>query len=209
MAYNYYEIGRQAANQGAAGLREARDDSIIDSILKQAMEANDPVMMQQSIGKILSSVSPERQPMAIKFLENRFEQISKQKKTEEDKRIAQEAGYTYGAPAAVQAAQVKEKGKQNYLQNIGYSQTQPQDNMNRIVGITSEDQLEQSLNAPQSQSGLDFLNLPRDKLVQLSGSPYKEISDPAKAALKSLDKKRSDDRADLQFETKQVSDSFN
>lgn len=59
---------------------EARDRSSLDMILQEAMSTNDPSILQQTMGKILTSVSKERQPAALKVLENKLENLSRDKK---------------------------------------------------------------------------------------------------------------------------------
>lgn len=106
-----FDIGRQVGNNFANTRREASDESSIDQILSEAMQSGDSKVFQNSIGKILSSVSPERQGLAVQYLQSRMQNLEKQQQQSkldtQGRQAAQEAGYTFGAPPQVQSQQVK------------------------------------------------------------------------------------------------------
>lgn len=102
-----FDIGRQIGNN----FQKLKEDNTIESILSEAMRSNDPVFLQNSIGKILSQVSPERQGAAVQYLQNSFANLRQKqelaKKEQEGRDAARQGGYTYGAPSVVQSQQVK------------------------------------------------------------------------------------------------------
>lgn len=106
-----FEIGRTVSNNLGNSFQKTRDNSAIESILSEAMQSGDPTVLQNSIGKILSQVSPERQATAVQYLQNTYntlQQKQKEQKLETQGRAAaQEGKFTYGAPPQVQAAQVR------------------------------------------------------------------------------------------------------
>jgi hypothetical protein len=106
-----FEVGRATASSLGRGFQESRDTSNIDSILSQAQQSGDPKHLQDAIGQILSRVSPERQPEAIKFLENRMQAIQGQN-------AAQRGGYDQYAPAGVQTEQVRNRNAMNAFNMI-------------------------------------------------------------------------------------------
>ena len=102
-----FDIGRQIGNNFAQTRKTAQDEGAIEQILSQAMQSGDEAVLQNSIGQILSSVSPERQGPAVQYLQSKMSQIKENqlKKVQQD--AATQGGYTFGAPPAVQAQQVK------------------------------------------------------------------------------------------------------
>ena len=78
-----------AAYQGGENLAQAReeyaDKSALDNILSKALASKDPEVYQQSIGAILSKVSPARQGAALQVLNQRA-QFLEQKQQEDLKR---------------------------------------------------------------------------------------------------------------------------
>lgn len=116
-----FEIGRTVGNNIGNSLTKMRDNSAIESILAEAMSTGDPQVLQNSIGKILSQVSPERQGVAVQYLQNAYTNVQKkqeQVRAEEKGRMAaQKGGYTYGAPSQVQAQELRNKA-QSQAQNF-------------------------------------------------------------------------------------------
>jgi hypothetical protein len=102
-----FQIGREVGNNLGNAFSRVRDENAIERILSDAMGTGDAEVIQNSIGKILSQVSPERQGLALQHLQNVYANVQKKNLESTQKQAAQEGGYTYGAPSAVQAAQVK------------------------------------------------------------------------------------------------------
>jgi hypothetical protein len=178
---NPFEIGRQVGNNFAKSFRETRDQSTIERILSQAQDSGDPAVLQKSIGQILSNVSPERQPLALQYIQKSYENVVNRKKEEQAKKAAEEGGYTYGAPSVVQTAQVKAREKAKALSQYGIG-GEPQSGQ---IPTGNSPNTNQSPNQPQPKTFEDLLNnSSKDKLIQMTGSPYREVSEPAKATLK-------------------------
>lgn len=108
-----FAVAQAASNNLGRAFDRVKDENAIERILSDAMGTGDPEVLQNSIGKILSQVSPERQGAAVQYLQNSFANIKQKqelaKKEAEGRKAAEEGGYTYGAPSAVQAQQVKNK----------------------------------------------------------------------------------------------------
>src|SRR5688500_3809912 len=89
-----FEIGRLIGNNFQKSQAKQRDSSAIEAILSEAMSSGTPEALQNSIGKILSQVSPERQGVAVQYLQNAYQNIQKKnemsKAEAEGKRAAQE-----------------------------------------------------------------------------------------------------------------------
>lgn len=175
--------------------RESQDVNAIEQILAEAQATNDPKVLQNTMGKILSQVSPERQPQAVKMIENMMQNIDAKQKEAQGRQTAEQAGYTYGAPSAVQAQEVKNRDKQQYLQQYGLGggvpQQQGQMQDQPMGGQAKSEQMQQQPNQmqgmPQQQGQQQQKRFPQDysdqELISLQGAPYREISEPAKAAL--------------------------
>lgn len=72
--YKMTKASGDSAGQSAQNLSQNRT---IEQILAEAQSSGDPNVMQQSIGKILSKVAPERQPMAIQYIQGLMENQKK------------------------------------------------------------------------------------------------------------------------------------
>ena len=70
-----FRQGRETATNINQSISEHQDQSAIDQILSRALQSNDPEVMRQSFTQLLSTVSQERQPQAIKLLQDRAQQI--------------------------------------------------------------------------------------------------------------------------------------
>lgn len=202
-----YQIGQQAANAVGRGFRENRDNNAIESILSQAMSSGDPAVIQNSIGKILSQVSPERQGTAVQYLQNTMQNIQQKqaaaKQEKEGRQAAEDSGYTYGAPAGVQTQQVRDAGRDSAINSFyggAGMQASPNSQMGGI-GIESilgndqgqqvqppfalGQQPQQQISPPQTQpnpeSNSPFRRMSDEQIQIAQGSPYREISEPAKA----------------------------
>jgi hypothetical protein len=108
---NPYLAARDIGNNISKGYREYKDENAIESILAQSSASGDPAVLQGSISKILSQVSPERQSGALQYLQNAYANVQKKQEQEKAQVLGREAakqgGFTYGAPPAVQAQQVR------------------------------------------------------------------------------------------------------
>jgi hypothetical protein len=200
-----FQIAREASNNFGNAFKRVSDENAIEGILSEAMSTGNPEVVQNSIGKILSKVSPERQGVAIQYLQNTFSNLQKKQEQAKieaaGKAAAQEAGYTYGAPPAVQGQQVKDKAKAARLSQYGLKGAQQssqgigQNVSNNgnvtppfLPGFNGSEQdavgFEAPNQIPNQQPQSPFKKFSKDQLTVLTGHPDKEISEPAKAELK-------------------------
>lgn len=208
-----FAIGQTIGNNLGESFKKAKDENAIDKVLKEAMNSGDPKALQQGIGQILSSVSQERQPLAVKFLESRLANIQ----AEKQKSAVKNAGFDPDIPIPLAQTKYKSDQKNSELskygignglaeqQNAPQPQMQAQKQQDWIPGMQMPDQPPQAPK-PGSQSIPDelkskvpsrpwFKRLSRDQLTEAQGSPYKEISEPAKAEALMQDA----DKKDLQY----------
>lgn len=193
MTYSPFDVARATGNNLASGFRKVNDENAIESILSQAMQGG-PEQLQGAIGQILSQVSPERQPAAIKYLEGSLERLDQQEKLSREqeklgreKEAAKKAGVDPDLPIGLQKEQFKTNAKNKRLDSI----------------YGSGEQSNSQSNQPVSQNG-GLRALPDEQLEKLSGHPDKEVSEPAKQVLKSRQELAKEDRADLREKRKET-----
>lgn len=110
-----FEVAREVGNNLAAGFKESREKSVIDSILSESLASGDPQVLQQSIGKILSQVSPERQDAALQFLQSRLQYADKNQKEQRQRTVLQDEGINPDLPPSIQTLKYKGQGEQKNL----------------------------------------------------------------------------------------------
>lgn len=157
-----------------------KDMSIIDKALKEAKYSKDPEVLRDTMTTIITGVSKENQPIAIKFLEDSMKRIDEQEKREKGIEAAQQGGYNYYDPAAVQVQNVKDRNKQQRLQQYGLGGGVPQQ-QGQMQGqpMSSQAQSEQVKGvAPQQRK------FSKDELTRMHASPDIEIREYAKAISK-------------------------
>src|SRR5688572_7375586 len=205
-----FEIGRAIGNNFQKSQTKQRDSSAIEAILSEAMASGTPESLQNSIGKILSQVSPERQGVAVQFLQNAYQNVQKRNETAKQealaKQAAQEAGYTHGVPPQVAAQQLKDRAKGQRLQQygLGGDANAPANLPNAENGTppylggvpgSQGGQAENPNLTPQPKPpGSVFKRMTDDQLVTLTGAPDREVSEPAKAELKRREEERKIDQ---------------
>lgn len=187
-----FAVANQIGNNLGQAFKQVKEENAIESILSQAMDTGDPQVLQQSIGKILSSVSPERQGPAIAYLQNAYQNVERKRQEDQQRQAAQQAGYTYGAPPQVAAAQVREKAKNDRIARYGLSPNQPS---NLQENISPE---------IQNSNKTPFENMTDSQLTLATGSPDREISEPAKAELKNRQEITKENRADIREAKKET-----
>jgi len=192
-----FQVAREASNNFGSAFKRVSDENAIEKILSQAMNTGNPEMIQNSIGQILSQVSPERQGVALQYLQNTFSNLQqKQEKAKieaRDRAAAQEAGYTYGAPPQVQGQQVKDKAKGGRLAQYGLGGEQPNAGQMGQPGQIQPALAGNPANPAAGQPPLStpnqapenvFKKLSKEQLIVATGAPDREISEPAKAELR-------------------------
>lgn len=177
-----YEAGRLASERVGAGLKRGKDENTIETILSQAMAANDPTVLQNSIGQILSQVSPERQGPALEYLQNTYANLTKKQEQDKQFQREREAGLVPGINATSQAAIYKEGQKGKRLNDA-----------NNLFGQPTQSTPMAGENTQQPVSS----DARKQKLLQLTGHPDQEIRNRAKAELDAIQAAEKNDRADL------------
>ena len=165
-----FEVARGIGNNFGQSFKRVQDENVIDKVLAEAMNNPDPSVLQQSIGQILSSVSPERQGPAVQFIQNRMQSLQKNKEQQAQFQREEKAGLVPGINPTAQTAIYKEKAKGERLSKYG---------------LGSPQQGQESV--PQESV---FTKLTDDQLVVASGAPDREVAEPAKAELKRRDEER-------------------
>lgn len=179
-----FNVAYQAGTNFAKSFKDVREESALDNILNQAMSTNDPDVLQNTIAQIISKVSPEKQAAAVGLVKDKLISIKEKELQAKQSQAAKEGGYNPYAPAGVQTQQVKDKNKSERLKNF-YGNNQ-----------SNESNLQQNIPVAQMSN--------REQLINLSGHPDREVSEPAKARLKELQKAETENRADLRETRKEV-----
>jgi len=111
------ERARKTSDKISGAFKEVQQKQTIDDIISSALDSDNPQAVQASIGKILSSVSPERQPAAIKYLESVAERKVQEQAATRERSALEKAGIDPNLPRDIQkeafkAKLQKEEGKQ-------------------------------------------------------------------------------------------------
>lgn len=183
-----FAVARDIGNNIASGMRQTRDENAIEKILSDAIGTGDPSVVQNSIGKILSQVSPDRQGMALQYLQNTFQGIQKKQDQQAQFKREQDAGLVPGINPTAQAAIYKEKSKGARLAPYGLN-GDPNAPLNQPTAANgTSPYLSGTEGAPQGQPKQVpqsvFKRLTKDQLITATGHPDREVSEPAKAELK-------------------------
>lgn len=194
-----YEAGLRTANNLGDAFQNSRENSKIESILSEAMSTGNPKILQNSLAKILTQVSTEKQPAVMKVLENEMIRIDKKQMMQKQQNAAKNLGIDeniVNLPANLQGEVLKGQNKDRYLNNIfgqqqkgqemqgGQPQGQPMGPNPQMQGgqpnMSGQAMQPQNANSQTSR----FANATKNELIALTGSPYKEVSEPAKTQLK-------------------------
>ena len=189
-----FDIARNISNNLGQAFQQRQDSNTIEQILAKASEADDPQVMQQTIGKILSNVSPQNQQMAFQLLSNASDSIKQRKQEQQKIQAAQQGGYSAYAPPGVQAKQAGAfENQRSYDQFFGAPQAQ-QAPQQQIPGAQIDQRQQQSMipdqgmQPQQIQAGMQpqqqenpFANLSDDRLVVAQANPNPYIAKGAKA----------------------------
>lgn len=193
-----FDVSRAIGNNISSAFTKIRDENAIENILSQASQSGDPEQLQGAIGKILSQVSPERQPNAIKYLENAYNNVQKKQQMEQRKLAEIQAGVTPGLDPRIQAVQYKEgaKGKRIEDANKVFS---PQ-GISANIPVDVEGTQAPTQNVPISTD----IEQKKTRLLALTGHPDREIAERAKAELKNIEATEREDRADIREAKKET-----
>lgn len=175
-----FDVGRQVGTNFAQSIGKVRDESTIERILAQAQASGDPEVLQQSIGQILSQVSPERQPAAVAYLQNTMQRIEQSKMQGRQKQAAKKyLGSEEAAdlPPQVQAQLAKDKAKQQRLSQYGIGGDVSNEITSQGISPTQQNNIPNQSPIPLSQ------RFSKDQLKMMTGLPDKEIANWAQAEL--------------------------
>lgn len=195
-----FVVAKGIGDNLASGMRQTRDENAIEKILSQAMSSGDPSVVQNSIGQILSQVSPDRQGPALQYLQNTFSNLQKKQEQQSQHKREQDAGLVPGINPTAQAAIYKEKAKGQRLQQYGLNgdPNAPSDQPTAGEGVSPYLNGEPSgqPNQQPKPQGIQsvFKKMTDDQLVLASGSPDREVSEPAKQELKGRQENRKIDQ---------------
>lgn len=205
-----FEVARTIGNNLGGAFKSVRESNTIEQILSDASKSGDPAQLQNAIGKILSQVSPERQPAAIKLLESTYERVKEKEKLGRERAQAAKYGIPTDLPPALQAEIYKQTEKGKRLANVyGQQQApvpfggqpQPQEALGgqpqaaAPIGAQGAQQGPGMAQAVQPAQGIRGFT--DEQLVMLSGQPDKEISEPAKQELKRRQTSEKEKREDI------------
>jgi len=201
-----FEIARETAGNFSNAFTRVKDESAIENILSNAMQSGNPQEIQNSIGKILSQVSPERQEAAINYLQSAYKNIEANQEKTRKRNSLIDAGLNPDFPDAVLAAQFKEGAKNQRLNSVyGLGGNQPSPNMGQSMqmqgegqGISQENAAGPNIAQNQPPGFVNqFDKYSNEQLRVMSGHPDREISEPAKQTLLGREAAHKEDRADL------------
>ena len=142
-----FEVARGIGNNFGQSFKRVQDENVIDKVLAEAMNNPDPAILQQSIGQILSSVSPERQGPAVQFIQNRMQTLAQQKQNE----ALTKEGVNPNLPPALQKSQYEGIQNKKQAQEI-FGQQAPAGQANQ-----------------QDQQPFEWNKLTDEQLVRLRG----------------------------------------
>ena len=186
-----FMVAREASTNLGEAFTRVRDENAIEQILSSAMNSGNPEMVQDSIGKILSQVSPERQGMAVQYLQGIYQNIKQKQDQQKRKETAIQVGVNPDLPESLQKIQYENQLLDQRARNIvgatpiGNIQQQPSGAI--APGVLPEKNIP---NVPQpNQIGVLWRDLTDDQLVQLSG--VKGFAEPAKQELKKRQEERN------------------
>lgn len=192
-----FNIAREISTNLSQSFGRVRDENAIEQILSKAMSSGDPEVMQNSIGQILSQVSPERQGTAIQYLQNTAQNI-KARQDEARKRASYaKEGLNVDLDPKILQQQVKDRAKQGRLSQYGIGT--PQSPQMQPMQGQGQQPMQGQMNQQQVQDPQKsiFENMTENQLIAATGAPDKEVSEPAKQTLETN-----------RYKTKEVANSF-
>jgi len=185
-----FAIARETAGNFSNAFTRVKDESAIENILSNAMQSGNPQEIQNSIGKILSQVSPERQESAINYLQNAYKNVQENQKQTARRNAAIRAGVDPDAFEALQLKQYEGIQNQNELDRInGLGNPQPSITPGQYPKVPAEGQGMSGEMQPPQQNADPYAKYSASQLAQLKGSRNKAIAQGAAQALKVINAK--------------------
>ncbi len=171
--------------------QQRKDENAIESILSQAMQSEDPRMVQDSIGKILSSVSPQNQDKAVKVLQQTYQNLQAQRQTQQQQQSkGQQQKDLFAHQTSLQ--QLKNQGLMDAAKerNLGKTQQAPKLSPfeNKLQGLNAESYFKTTQEEiPKLNSILKTIDMMEKDLNKVGG-----VSGYIKSALGSEDAAKFD-----------------
>lgn len=204
-----FEVARLTGNNIAKSFQESKDSSAIEQILSDAMKSGRPEDVQNSIGKILSQVSPERQGAAVQYLQNTYNTIQQKQAQNRQRKAALQAGLNPDLPQDLQKIQYEDNLNNQRVRNIlggagiGSSPNQQMGGLsagvspNQVAGGAQNSTQSPTQNQPPNQA-ISWKDLTDEQIVQLRG--IKGFKEPAEAE----QNRRIEDRKATQKENSEI-----
>lgn len=193
---------RTAENVGGA-FERGRENSKIETILTEAMQSGDQKVLQDSLAKILTQVSPERQPAVVKALESEMIRIDKKQTMEKQQNAAKNLNIdpnVLNLPTNLQGEYLKQEAKNKRLTDSFGDQmiSNPEINNGQVMQVGGEKVQPNSLQVPSSAN-----DVRKKRLLQLTGSPDVETRNRAAAELKQIsdDEKITQDKLNAKIKS--------
>jgi hypothetical protein len=194
-----FEVAQTIGNKTAAAFQKSEDSNAIQKILAEASKSGNPEDLNKAMSKILSQVSPERQPMAVKYLQNQYEMLQNKQQSDKKRQASINAGLDPDLDPALQKEQYKANQNRRMLDEIlkkpGSGKPQP----------GGQPQPGSALEDPSLER--DLRSLSEDQLIAIQGVPGPHQK-PAEQELKRRQKAHTEDRADERESKKEVRESF-
>lgn len=114
-----FDIGRQVGENFAPVMRQGRDQGTIQNILAEAQASGDPQVLQNSIGRILSSVSPENQGAAVQYLQNMMTSAEKKQDLARKRAAYAQQGLNADLPESINKLAYEGMQNQAELERLG------------------------------------------------------------------------------------------
>ncbi len=203
-----YQGGTNFANS----FREARETSALDNILKEAMTANDPNKLRQTMGAMLSKIPPSKQPFALKVLEGKLEELETGKKRENVNQAYDAAGIPRGdqyLPPGVQSQREKGREGERQFQNIVGQPNKPNQSQpmqegaqnSSIYSKLTDDQLVQLTGVPQhsNQSKEEIRRRQQERKVKAPGTEFSNIREKSVADYTNNSITKGEEAEDLKY----------
>jgi hypothetical protein len=182
----------QSALSSLIGGLAAGAPQALQALLGQKQQREEDTALEAQGIPVKGIKNPEiRKALLESHYKTKAAQAESDRKEALAKAAAKEAGYTYGAPPAVAAEQLKAKAKNDRLKSYGLG--------NREATGSNQPQGNEP-STPQNQGNSFFRDKTDDELVALQGAPDREIAEPAKGEAKRREVEQKKNLAETKLE---------
>jgi hypothetical protein len=188
-----FEMGRAVGGNISGAFQSSQETSALDNILQQAMQSNDPQVQNDVMRQILTRVSPEKQEMALKVLQQRTQQMQQQRQ----RQAYSERGLSPDLPESINKEMLRQKADESLwkeaiarrAQNLGQPSQNIQDaSSSSELGVASQ---EEGLRSPAMEQPTSLPSVVKPIYASSSVDPKyfrKDISKYETARLAEADK---------------------